>query len=156
MGQGSQVRRCKTGLISWAALRGQHQRRISRDFRFGSNSDLRRCLIDVRSCPNSRQPATASTCRFRAKLRSEQKSRPLSLRGSLFNWRGGALIAAFCRSLLRKFLVANSFTNLVGFGKLSHACGNAFTIVASKPPVGECNGNAEAGRSYQRQYGNGC
>jgi hypothetical protein len=35
-----------------------------------SKSDLRRCLIDVRSSPNSRHAATATTCRFCANIGS--------------------------------------------------------------------------------------
>ena len=50
----------------------------------GSNSDLRRCLIDVRSCPNSRREATASACRFCANngLMHRSKQHPHSITSS--------------------------------------------------------------------------
>ena len=41
--------------------------------RIGSHSDLRRGLIEVRSSPNSRHAATATTCRFCADVLQKSK-----------------------------------------------------------------------------------
>src|ERR1700733_13163144 len=92
------------------------------DFRSGSNSDLRRCLIDVRSSPNSRHAATATTCRFCVESRCDAVALGSNISVSApFVWRclTGSTMAPFSHPAHRtrtcRFPASGSRTRLHAF-----------------------------------------